>query len=277
MLLLAAVLAACRVGTPDAPMPDLDGDGVAEKWKKAPSDLGGSMEGGADWTLVFSKTGEKVELGVTIPFSTMIDPHGVPKALLQPGRDAARREVELRMFENVCDAPDPSLEWLLDAEIGHPVVRWRDGEAPVMPENYTVAVTSPRLLRAFTRAGPAMIWLSYKGHWHSPARKGFEQIASAPARKLLRTAHGLVVVDTAAHRHAWAWVTRNGSKLRFPSVCNAAVTRGSLAKVLMSFPDPANDDDFAWQLEVDLETAATRRVKVPHHQEVDCKLVPVRP
>lgn len=153
----------------------------------------------------------------------------VPSELVgtSPRVVAARRAVEDALFATVCDAPDPSLAWLLDDQHR---LNWLPDPFE-MPTMYTVYSTEPRHLaqaKALSGEGFAArgVWFTYRGHNHDRSPKfgllGKPRVlAERGDLALLGTAHGVVLADRAQRRHAWLYILSGGVKLRFTTVAAA--------------------------------------------------------
>jgi hypothetical protein len=287
--LLLALAADCRPGNEAAPMGDLDGDGVAEVWTT--SDGSGSQMAGTSWSLTLSQSGQRISGVADVAFGWMLNGAEVPPPLLEPGNERIRAAVEHRLFSQVCDAPDPSLAWLLESLSGSRALRWHAGLVPKRPTTHTLLVRDRRLSRAIaprrrgvegrvrsgsagrgtrpgsTRIAPeskGAIWVTYLGDTH--LRSGIvgdldapRTLIERPGRELLATHHGLILVDTKAQRHAWVWVTRSNFKLRFRSICPAArVVARDTVEVAVDPHSPYDEGDFRPVLRVELSTGRTK-------------------
>ena len=158
-----------------------------------------------------TRSGQILQVDFTTPFDQMVSRFPVPEAI--PKDEGARwiRMIEALAFERVCDRPDPSLRWLLEPR-QRP--HWIEGRLE-MPQTYAWLRTDPDRGRRE--------WVQYLGANHARLGEGeaagaFQEIARQGRRRLLRSAHGAVLVDDADVRHAWVYVHRGGHKLRWPSV-----------------------------------------------------------
>lgn len=111
----------------------------------------------------------------------------------------------------------------------------------------------------------APFWLTYKGQTQTVTPGVTPHvIAEADGRRLVRYAHGLVLVDVARDRYAWIWVTRANQKLRWPTICDGATVKGHTASVAML---GSPEDEAPGWLEVDLTSG---RVVVHDAVDRDC-------
>ena len=259
--LLLALAADCRPGNREAPIDDLDGDGVAEVWT-AESGSGSMMEG-TSWSLTLSESGQRISGEADVYFGSMLNAAEVPPPLLEPDNERVRAAVEHRLFRQVCDEPDPSLVWLLESLSGSRVLRWHAGLVPKPPTTHTVLVRDRRLARAIAPESKGAIWVTYLGHTHLSSGivgdlDAPRTLIERPGRRLLATHHGLILVDTKKQRHAWVWVTRNNFKLRFRTICPAARMVGrDTVEVAVDPHSPYDERDVRPVLRVALSTGHT--------------------
>jgi len=247
MCVAAPAGAACRVspwfdekGSRVTPPPtDLDGDGVEDPVEHS---QGGRTSD--EVTVGLSKESEPRTFPVSLSLSSgaFLGFTPVPEGLRGRRHAALRRAVEDALFERICDAPDPSLQWLLDER--H-TLRWQPGR-PKFPDTYTM-YSEARELRAYAvdrwdpeSKLPAAVWVTYLGHNHrrdrdtlNPTLKDFRVLHAREDLRLLASAHGVVLQDVPGKRHAWIWVTAGGVKLRFPTIASARFD-GDLARIVVS-------------------------------------------
>lgn len=212
---------------------DVDADGL-EDVLDVTSGSGSGFEG-TSVQLTLGGSGTRLEAEEGFNFAEIVNFSPVPKELLDPHNRAALAWIEEALFDRICEAPDPSLAWLLD-----PTKRltWTDGP-PKMPGFYAIRLPVSRLagsLREAAFAGPGdvervvdpggEVWLAYAGHTHSyPGRDGRARpvgLAREGDRVLLGTAHGVILTDLKRSRHAWIYVFEGGGdKLRNASIAGA--------------------------------------------------------
>lgn len=186
---------------------DLDGDGIVDRIERSADSGSGMSSTRAE--LVLSRTGTKIEVMAEFSFTHMAHATDVPPELLEPGMKSALQAVEAALFGCVCPEPDPSLDELLRKDPSP--IRWVEGP-PSLPGAYTI------------RQGSR--WITYAGGTHAE----IVRLATDPRTDyvLARTAHGVLLIDEKANRHAWLYVTLDGGgqKLRFPTVAGGRIEGG---------------------------------------------------
>lgn len=219
---------------------DLDGDGIVDTIERSAD--GGSGMSSTRAELVLSATGTTIEVEAEFSFTHMAAATDVPPELLEPGMERALQAVEAALFECVCPRPDPSLAWLLHK--GPSSIRWVEGP-PSLPELYTI------------RQGGR--WITYAGSAH----REIVRLATDPqtGQTLARTAHGVLLIDDKASRHAWLYVTLDGGgqKLRFPTVSGGRI-EGGQAIVRLSQDRAFYGDSQCGILRIDLEDGRWRAI-----------------
>ena len=217
---------------------EIDGDGVVDVALLQKS--GGSHASSIDGTLTLSATGEVIGLSSNTSFSSMINIHIVPPALVGNNRAAARLLAEDALFGVICSEPDPSMSRLLTMDGD---IVWREGR-PALPGTYTVYYPEAPVglipfIGAWSELGfdsgnPIAVWIEYLGGTHAPRKEdwkenirlldeGFEVLAMTPRYRALGTRHGVVAFDVATDRYAWIYVFNGGHKLRWKSIENATI------------------------------------------------------
>jgi hypothetical protein len=222
---------------------DLDGDGRASVLVVSEDAGSGSSTTRVDLLRPGRSTPLRVEAETSFDrFLTLVP---VPAELRGEGAARVREAVEDALFPSTCEGPEASLQWLLRWESVVPragserprarlPLSWNPGR-PVLPGSYAIRTTSPGLARppasrdgtsSSAAADPAEVWVGYLGVNHRRAEDGSltaepRLLARQDGRELLGTAHGVVLAEVAADRHAWIYVTPGGQRLRHPTIRSA--------------------------------------------------------
>ncbi len=228
---------------------DVDGDGTPDSLKLRRSSGSGSSSTTARLSL--SKSGRLIEAATSTSFYAMINYQAVPKELLEPGMEEARRFMEEGLFPATRGQPEASLEVLLWP--GNPA-RWLKGPSR-LPGNYalliedvgqflektalTLAVYEDLKLYLEEEGVDGPIWLEYLGGTHSlygrdarPNPDMTRKFDENETHRLLGSKHGVILYDKASGNYRWIFVSRGGIKLRHPTIESAKFSPGNVVLII---------------------------------------------
>ncbi len=187
-----------------AEVPDLDGDGRAERFTV----LQDAGDGEAAIRLLLEPTAsDPIAMETSVSYRRMVQRIPVPAVLQGPERAAWRAPFEQELLRRRCPEPSPGHRWLVDPASRS---RWVAGE-PVLPFLHGVYDSESEA------------WSLYLGHTHTmdppPVGRWPVEDEVRGDLHLLRTQHGVLVRDAALGAYRWLYVSEvSGRKLRLPTV-----------------------------------------------------------
>lgn len=204
---------------------------------------GGSGFGGTIVTLVNGKTNERHEIDGTGSFSEIWHSILIPDELQKDANKRFLEEIAKELLPEKRLTPDPSLHWIINANISHkqlmdnpifdlvinaPMVWTPD---PIFwPVTYYVEIGEDTLKElqfhekelAYAVPSEKTGWLIYYGHNHLPAKKNcLAVVKSSQGSAIYKTAHGVLLQKNDSN--AWLFVTDYNltgapDKLRWESI-----------------------------------------------------------
>ncbi len=267
---------------------DLNGDGITDTLKSS-FDEGSGFSTQAS-TLINGKTKEIFHINTESSFSQIKTLIYLPPALYKKKNKAFLSSIEKHFQIQRRQEIDPSLSWILDAEIKnqpidqteyfdrliHAPIKWQEG-VPKIPLTYTIEIKGEKLKnlwpsylqkpKSFSKKSKAR--LKYYGHNHFRYRSSedFMALDSSKNFTLIKSAHGLILKKE--NSFAWIYVNDNDlvggpQKLRWESIMSAKII-GKFILLQQSLPP----DTISRLWLIDTETGNLARLKTPIESNED--------